>query len=290
MGRMTLLDGKLIAGQQLDQLKKKIANFRRAPSLAFILVGDHLASQTYVRMKNKQSALVGIASTVYQLPQTISEKELLAIITTLNEDASIDGILVQQPLPSHLSSQVITQAVSPHKDVDGFHPLNLGKILTSDPTGLIPCTPLGILHLLTAYDIPIQGKHVVILGRSLIVGKPLAALLAQKNPRANATVTLAHTATDNLSSLTRSADIVIAAMGAPHFVTASLVKEGAVVIDVGINRLEGKIVGDVHFEEVQKIASFITPVPGGIGPMTIAMLLSNTALAYQQTHEPDSLT
>ncbi|MGR3912338.1 MAG: bifunctional 5,10-methylenetetrahydrofolate dehydrogenase/5,10-methenyltetrahydrofolate cyclohydrolase [Candidatus Rhabdochlamydia sp.] len=282
---MKLLEGTVVAQTVLKELKEKISVFKRAPSLAFILVGDHPASQTYVRMKNRQSLEVGIHSKLYQLPETVSLQELLDLIDTLNQDPDTDGILVQQPLPSHLPALAVVERVAPHKDVDGFHPLNLGKLITEDPTGIIPCTPLGIIQLLHHYDISIPGKHVVIVGRSLIVGKPLAALFSQKNKKHNATVTLAHSATENLATLTRSADILIAAIGVPHFITASMVKEGSIVVDVGINRKEGKIVGDVDFIEVQKVASFLTPVPGGVGPMTIAMLLSNTALAYQRAHE-----
>ncbi|HUD02033.1 MAG TPA: bifunctional 5,10-methylenetetrahydrofolate dehydrogenase/5,10-methenyltetrahydrofolate cyclohydrolase, partial [Rhabdochlamydiaceae bacterium] len=205
-------------------------------------------------------------------------------IEKLNRDPAIDGILIQQPLPPHLKASTIMEAVDPNKDVDGFHPINMGRLLLGETNGFIPCTPEGIHRLLQAYKIPLKGKHVVILGRSNIVGKPLAALLIQKNPTANATVTIAHTATKHLKELTQSADILIAAMGSPHFVKAPMVKKGAVVIDVGINRNGSKIVGDVDFDRVAPLCSYITPVPGGIGPMTIAMLLSNTALSVERTH------
>lgn len=257
----------------------------RPPGLAFILVGNHPASESYVRMKKKKCAEVGILSVDRQLPSSTSELQLLKEIQTLNEDPSIDGILVQLPLPDHLNTSRITSAILPEKDVDGFHPLNMGRLLLGEQEGFIPCTPLGIHVLLTHSQIPISGKHVVIVGRSSIVGRPLAALLIQKSPHCNATVTLAHSLTENLSALCRTADILVAAIGKPHAITTSMVKPGAVVIDVGINRLSHPhphITGDVDFEQVAPLCSAITPVPGGVGPMTIAMLLSNTLLSYQR--------
>jgi len=277
---MKLLDGKKVADQIIKELKKTVGTFQTPPGLAFILVGSNSASQTYVRMKKKKCQEIGIVSKDLQFEEDISEKELLKHIQALNHDPTVDGILIQQPLPKHLLALV--EAIDPSKDVDGFHPVNMGRLLLGETDGFVPCTPLGIQRLLWEYDISLKGKHVVILGRSNIVGKPLAALLVQKNPQANATVTLAHTATQNLKELTLSADILVAAMGSHHFVRSSMVKKGTVVIDVGINRHGSKITGDVDFDEVAPKTSFITPVPGGIGPMTIAMLMSNTLLSYER--------
>lgn len=277
---MKLLDGKKVADQIIKGLKKTVGTFQTPPGLAFILVGSNSASQTYVRMKKKKCQEIGIVSKDLQFEEDISEKELLKHIQALNRDPTVDGILIQQPLPKHLLTLV--EAIAPSKDVDGFHPVNIGRLLLGETDGFVPCTPLGIQRLLCEYDISLKGKHVVILGRSNIVGKPLAALLVQKNPQANATVTLAHTATQNLKELTLSADILVAAMGSHHFVRSSMVKKGTVVIDVGINRHGSKITGDVDFDEVAPKTSFITPVPGGIGPMTIAMLMSNTLLSYER--------
>lgn len=279
---MKQLEGRSVAGHIVAGLKKQVGTLTRPPGLAFILIGDHAPSHSYVRMKKKRCAEVGIISTVHELPETTSEKHLLELIQKLNEDRYIDGILVQQPLPSHLNTAKVVEAVDPTKDVDGFHPLNLGKLLAGDPTGFIPCTPLGIQKLLEHYEIPTDGKHVVILGRSAIVGKPMGALLVQKNRHANATVTIAHTGTKHLAELARTADILIAAMGKPLFVKKSMVKQGAVVIDVGINRLGHQIVGDVDAKDIAALPSYLTPVPGGIGPMTIAMLLSNTLLSIER--------
>lgn len=258
---------------------------QRPPGLAFILVGHHPASESYVRMKKKKCAEVGIFSVDRQFPASISEDQLLSEIQALNKDPSIDGILLQLPLPDSLNTSKISSAILPEKDVDGFHPLNMGRLLLGESEGFIPCTPLGIHVLLTQSQIPILGKHVVIVGRSHIVGKPLAALLMQKAPHCNATVTVAHSLSENLPALCRSADILVAAMGRPRAITASMIKPGAVVIDVGINRLSDPhphLTGDVDFESVAPRCSAITPVPGGVGPMTIAMLLSNTLLSYQR--------
>lgn len=279
---MILLDGKKVADQILKDLKKTIGTFTRPPGLAFVIVGDNPASETYVRMKKKKCTDVGIVSKDKKFPVDAKEKELVSYIEKLNGDPTIDGILIQQPLPPHLRASTLMEAVNPNKDVDGFHPINMGRLLLGETNGFVPCTPEGIHRLLLAYNISLKGKHVVILGRSNIVGKPLAALLIQKNPSANATVTIAHTGTEHLKDLTRSADILIAAMGSPHFVKAPMVKKGAVVIDVGINRNGTKITGDVDFERVAPLCSHITPVPGGIGPMTIAMLLSNTVLSVEK--------
>lgn len=279
---MILLDGKKVADQILKDLKKTIGTFTRPPGLAFVIVGDDPSSQTYVRMKKKKCMDIGIVSKDKKFPADATEKELVTYIEKLNNDPTIDGILIQQPLPPHLRASTLMEAVDPDKDVDGFHPINMGRLLLGETNGFIPCTPEGIQRLLQAYKIPLNGKHVVILGRSNIVGKPLAALLVQKNPSANATITIAHTGTQHLKDLTLSADILVAAMGSPHFVTAPMVKKGAVVIDVGINRNGSKITGDVDFDNVAPLCSHITPVPGGIGPMTIAMLLSNTALSVER--------
>ncbi len=279
---MKQLEGLSIAGHLIKQIKKQVGILHRPPGLAFILIGDHPPSHSYVRMKKKRCAEVGMISEVHELTVSTSESHLLELIQKLNAAPHIDGILVQQPLPSHLSTAKVVEAVDPSKDVDGFHPLNLGKLLAGDPTGFIPCTPLGIHRLLQAYEIPISGKHVVILGRSSIVGKPLAALLVQKSPEANATVTLAHSATRHLEEIARSADILVAAIGKPQFVKKRMIKPGSTVIDVGINRLGHQIVGDVDAQDIEGIPAHLTPVPGGIGPMTIAMLLSNTLLSAQK--------
>lgn len=272
-----ILDGKKLHQEILDNLRTQIAKLQRKPGLAFILVGSHSASEYYVRAKQKACHYVGIQSTLVTKPTSISESDLLHAIQDLNRDPKIDGILVQLPLPSHIDSNTIMSAIDPMKDVDGFHPINMGKLLLGQEDGFVPCTPLGIHTLLTHYRIPIEGKHVVILGRSNIVGKPLAALLMQKKPNCNATVTIAHSKSKDLISLTKSADILIAALGSAHFVKAEMVKPHATVIDVGINRLpNGSLVGDVDYASVAPIAAHITPVPGGIGPMTIASLLQNT--------------
>ena len=281
---MNLIDGKQIAQEIRAELKQEIQRIDgRQPGLAFILIGEDPASQAYVRMKKKGCQEVGIYSEVLELPESISEKDLLGEIEKLNQAPHIDGILVQQPFPHQLSTSRIVQAIDPAKDVDGFHPMNLGKLLIGQEGGFIACTPLGIAKLLEKSGIDATGKHVVIVGRSNIVGKPLAAILIQKKPFCNATVTIAHSATENLASICQSADILIAALGKPRFIKRDMVKKGAVVVDVGINRTEEKhLVGDVDFEAVKDICSAITPVPGGVGPMTIAMLLSNTLLSYKR--------
>ncbi len=278
---MKLLDGKHISSLILKEIKEEIGRFSRPPGLGFILVGSNPASKTYVASKKKRCQEVGIASKDKEFPDTVTESELLAYITSLNKDPSIDGILLQLPLPLHLSTPRILEAISPEKDVDGFHPLNAGKLLLGESGGFYPCTPYGISVLLTRYNLSAEGKHVVILGRSNIVGKPLAALLMQKKPGCNATVTIAHSQTKHLTEIARTADILVAALGCAHFVKRSMVKEGAIVVDVGINRLTNRLVGDVDFEDVAPHTSYITPVPGGVGPMTIAMLLSNTILSYK---------
>lgn len=277
-----IIDGKKVAQGILDSLTSKIALIpHRKPSLAFIQVGNNPASTTYVRMKKKACAQVGITIFETQFEKTITQKELIDKITEYNENPAVDGILIQLPLPEHIQEITVLSAISPEKDVDGFHPLNLGKLMIGDTSGFIPCTPKGILTLLASYDIPIAGKEVVIVGRSNIVGKPLANLLLQKNPYANATVTIAHSHTKNLSDITKRADILISATGTPGSITREMVKHNSVVIDVGISRINGtEIVGDVLFEDVEPIVSYITPVPKGVGPMTIASLLENTYLSY----------
>lgn len=278
-----ILDGKAIAKNIENSLKEAIGHIKgRKPALAFVLVGEDPASISFIRMKKKKCHEVGILSVDVELPSTISEEYLLEEIERMNQNPQIDGILVQLPLPHHIKVDKILEAIDPKKDVDGFHPLNVGRLLLGEKKGFFPCTPYGISIMLHRSGIQVAGKHVVIIGRSNIVGKPLAALLMQKEKEANATVTVAHSASENLEELCRSADVLIAAMGRPHFVKASMVKKGAVVIDVGINRIGGKIIGDVDFDEVAPKCSHITPVPGGVGPMTVAMLLSNTLLSYQR--------
>ena len=272
------IDGKQVAETIRKKLKEQIAKEKLSLSLAFVLVGEDHASQTYVRMKEKACKEVGINSLRFDLPETVSEKDLLKLIHNLNNDKTVTSILVQMPLPKHINASHILLAIDPKKDVDGFHPMNVGKMVTGDPQAIIPCTPLGVLKLLESYKVDTDGKSVVVLGRSNIVGRPLANLLSQKRPQGNATVTLAHSGTKNLHALCAEADILIAAIGKPLFVTKDMVKPGAVVIDVGINRLEDRLVGDVDYASVAPIAKLITPVPGGVGPMTIAMLLYNTIM------------
>jgi len=275
-----IIDGKKIALEIQEEIKNRIKDLPRKPGLVFILVGEDPASHIYVGMKKKACARVGIKSKVYELPVDVTEKELLATIHKENANSDTDGILVQMPLPDQIKTRRVIDAIDPFKDVDGFHPVNVGKMLLGYEDGFLPCTPLGILELLEQSNIDPAGKHTVILGRSNIVGKPMAALLLQKKKRANATVTIAHSGTKNLSQITRTADILISAMGSPKFIKKKMVKENAVVIDVGISRLGKGISGDVDFDEVAPICSHITPVPGGVGPMTITMLLQNTLKSY----------
>jgi methylenetetrahydrofolate dehydrogenase (NADP+)/methenyltetrahydrofolate cyclohydrolase len=273
-----IIDGKQIASEILSEIAQKITHLKRKPGLAFILIGNNPASETYVGAKVKACAKVGIRSKLIRLS---TEAELLTQISELNRDPHIDGILVQLPLPAPIHEARIMTAIDPTKDVDGFHPLNAGKLLQGDPAAIVPCTPQGIQIMLQKSHIPVEGKHVVIIGRSNIVGKPLAALLMQKRSGCNATVTLCHSGSEHLSEITRSADILVAAIGKPHFIRKEMIKPHSVVIDVGINRVNQKIVGDVDFEEISPVASHITPVPGGVGPMTIAMLMHNTLRCYQ---------
>lgn len=271
-----IIDGKQIASQITAEIGQAVAKLQRKPGLAFILVGDNAASKTYVRAKEKACAAIGMKSTLLTLPNTVEQAELIDQILLLNKDPTIDGILIQLPLPPHIHVETVMFAIDPTKDVDGFHPINAGKMLLGDDTGFLPCTPHGIKLMLEKSNISVEGKHVVIVGRSNIVGKPLAAILMQKKTGCNATVTICHSRSENLAEITRSADILVAAIGAANFIRKEMVKKGAVVIDVGINRVDGKILGDVDFEAVAPLASHITPVPGGVGPMTIAMLLNNT--------------
>ena len=288
---MIILDGKKTSNEIKEEIKITVnsmkASGERPPHLAAILVGNDGASLTYVGSKVRSCEYVGFDSTLIRLESNISEVELLRHIRDLNQDDNLDGYIVQLPLPNHINEEKILLAIDPKKDVDGFHPANFGK-MALELNAFIPATPFGILQLLERYKIPTSGKHCVVVGRSHIVGRPISILMSQKGPAGNATVTVAHSRTENLDTLTRSADIVIMALGIPEYLTADKVKEGVVIIDVGITRVPDKkhpkgyvIKGDVAFEEVSKKAKFITPVPGGVGPMTIAMLLQNTLLARQ---------
>ena len=272
---MTILDGKNVSAQVKERVKNEALNLKNQgiePALAVILVGEDKASQTYVAAKEKACIACEIKSVMHRLSESTTQSELIALIDVLNLDDGIDGILVQLPLPKHIDTNKILENISPAKDVDGFAAINVGK-LASGLDGFVPCTPLGIMEIFKAYDINLEGKNAVVIGRSNIVGKPMANLLLN----ANATVTVTHSKTRNLKEICVEADILVAAIGRADFVTADMVKEGAVVIDVGINRMDdGKLKGDVKFDEVAPKCSFITPVPGGVGPMTIAMLLSNT--------------
>ncbi|WP_125605545.1 bifunctional methylenetetrahydrofolate dehydrogenase/methenyltetrahydrofolate cyclohydrolase FolD [Lapidilactobacillus bayanensis] len=271
----TILDGKAVAKKWRAATKTRVeqllASRHIVPTLAVVLVGEDPASQIYVRNKIKMAQRVGIRSINQTLPATATQAEVLAVVAELNADPEVDGILVQLPLPDQISEETVLLAVDPHKDVDGFHPFNLGKLWSGQPE-LVPATAAGIMHLLAEYQLDVDGKNVLIIGRSLIVGRPLAGLFLA----ANATVTIAHSHTQNIQTLAQQADIIVAAIGQANFVTADLVKPGAVVIDVGTNRINGHLVGDVDYELVAEKADFITPVPGGVGPMTIAALLSQT--------------
>lgn len=277
-----VIDGRAIAGQILCEQAGRVAELKKrgiTPGLAFVRVGEDAASKVYVGRKEKTCADLGIFSETRVLPEKTSESELLTLIEKLNADSRLHGILVQAPLPKHISEQKIFSTVSPQKDVDGFHPVNVGKLMLGDANGFRPCTPAGIVELLARSNVKTDGAEVVVLGRGNIVGKPMAAMLCQKGKNANATVTICHSATRDIKSHCLRADILIAAMGVANFVKADMVKPGATVIDVGVNRVEGKIVGDVDFAAVSKIAGKITPNPGGVGPMTIAMLMANTVRA-----------
>jgi len=288
---MEVIDGNAVAGDLLEELAGNIQTFEdRKPCVVFIRVGEDPASVSYVRKKEKTAAEVGIESRLFVFPESLTENELLEKISELNNDPSVHGILVQAPLPSHMDDRRVFNHVSPSKDVDGFNATNLGLICQENENAFASCTPAGILELLKRTKVNTTGKHVVVLGRSLIVGKPVGMLLLQKGVPGNATVTYCHSRTPDLANHTRQADILIAAIGKPHFVGKSMVKPGAIVIDVGINRIPDdsrksgfRLVGDVNFEEIAPISSFITPVPGGVGPMTVAMLMKNTFKAFEQS-------
>lgn len=276
-----ILDGKGLSEQRLAQLKEEIKAGGFSPRLATVLVGEDPGSQLYVRMKHKACEEIGIRSMNVTLPADTTTGDLLDRLKNLNEDPDIDGILVQLPLPAHIDTHRVLESINPEKDADGFHPRNMGLLLDGLP-GLRPCTPKGIMTILDAYRIPVAGKHAVVIGRSVDVGKPIALLLLM----ADATVTICHSKTQDLASITRQADILIAAAGKAHMVTADMVKQGAVVIDVGTNRVNGKLLGDVDFENVSRVAGAITPVPGGVGPMTIATLMENTLQAARNRCRP----
>ena len=277
---MKILDGKAVSLKVKENVKVRadeLKKFGVEPTLAVVLVGEDKASQTYVRAKEKACNEYGIKSVAHRLSENTTQNELLALINVLNLDDSIHGILVQLPLPKHIDTNVVLAAIDPRKDVDGFHAVNVGK-LVSGLDGFVPCTPLGVMEILKEYGIEVAGLNAVVIGRSNIVGKPMANLLLN----ASATVTVTHSKTKNLKEICKNADLIVAAIGKPFFLKADMVKDGAVVVDVGINRLDdGRLVGDVDFEEVAPKCSYITPVPGGVGPMTIAMLLNNTILAAQ---------
>lgn len=286
---MQLIDGNKIATDIIAELKSEIAALPgRKPCLALLRVGEDPASVSYVKKKEKTAAEIGLESRIILPPVSITQDELFKLIDDLNADPAVDGILVQSPLPKHIDEVAVFRRVAPCKDVDGFNTVNLGKVAQEDETGFVACTPAGIMELLARTGVDLKGKHVVVLGRSLIVGKPIALLALQKKAGANGTVTVCHSATANLSTITRMADVLIAAIGRPDFVTADMVKPGAVVIDVGINRLPDatkksgyRLTGDVNFPEVSPLCSHITPVPGGVGPMTVAMLMKNTVKAHK---------
>lgn len=276
----TIIDGRAVAKAFKEEIATRTAEIIQSgivPHLAVVLVGENPASQVYVRNKENACIKAGMRSTVIRMDHECTQQELEDTVMRLNEDPTVHGILVQLPLPAHLDEASVLRLIDPDKDVDGFHAMNSGRLMNGQP-GFVPCTPLGVMKLLEAYDIPVAGKHAVVIGRSNIVGKPMAMLLLA----ANATVTICHSRTQHLAEITRQADILVAAVGKAGFVTADMVKPGAVVIDVGINRVDGQIVGDVDYEGVSKTAGYITPVPGGVGQMTIALLLSNTLDAVKR--------
>lgn len=289
---MKLIDGNAIAKSIIEELTTEVSRLKNGrPVVAFIRVGEDSASVSYVRKKQKTAEQIGIESRLFLLPEDISKAALFEQIDVLNCDPSVNGILIQAPLPKHIDETETFNRVVPHKDVDGFNTVNIGKLCQEDTTGFLACTPAGIIELIQRSNISTNGKHVVVLGRSLIVGKPAALLMLRKAVPGNATVTICHSRTTNLENITQQADILIAAIGRANFVTANMVKEGVAVIDVGINRVEDssrsigyRMVGDVNFAQVSKKASLITPVPGGVGPMTVAMLMHNTLRAYKEAH------
>lgn len=281
MNEAIIISGKEVAAQKREEMKREVQTLKEQgiePGLAVILIGDHPASHSYVKGKVKACEEVGIYSLLIEKPDSITEAELLTLIDELNGNDKIHGILVQLPLPSHISEQAVIEAIVPEKDVDGFHPISIGKMMIGEET-FLPCTPFGIVEMIKAKNISLEGKHVVVIGRSNIVGKPVGQLLLNEH----ATVTYCHSRTKNMKEITKQGDILVVAVGKANLVDAEYVKEGAVVIDVGVNRLDsGKLCGDVQFEEVKKVASYITPVPGGVGPMTITMLLHNTIEAAKR--------
>jgi len=289
---MNLIDGKAISKKILQETRSEVEALKargHTPGLAVVLIGDDPASRSYVRSKDRTCSELGMFSQKFELPFSTTQAELVALVQQLNQDSRIHGILVQSPPPAHIDEGAVIEAIDPRKDVDGFHPVNVAKVALGAPDAFVPCTPLGCQRLLLEAGIETAGAHAVVLGRSMIVGKPMALLLMQKGPGGDATVTVAHSRTRDLAAVCRSADILIAAIGKPEFVTADFVKEGAVVIDVGINRVldpsapnGSKLVGDVAFAAVAPKCKAITPVPGGVGPMTIAMLMANTVQACKR--------
>jgi len=292
-----IIDGKKIAQEIRQEVGSEVQKLKRRgiqPHLTVVLVGENPASQVYVRMKGKACEEVGILSGTLTFPDSLTQAELLDVIHDLNDNPEIHGILVQLPLPPHIDENLILETISPDKDVDGFHPINVGKLASGQSDGFVPATPAGVLELLMRTNNPPEGKHVVIVGRSNIVGKPLGLLLLRKQKGGNATVTFCHSRTRNLGSITQKADILVAAIGHAEMIRKEMVKPGAVVIDVGVNRVEDstrpkgyRLVGDVHFEGVSEVAKAITPVPGGVGPMTIALLLRNTLKASKRDQEKE---
>ena len=289
---MVRIDGTAVAAKVMEETKVRIAALALRgirPGLAVVLVGDDPASRAYVRSKDRKAAELGLHSVKKELPADTGQADLLALVHELNADPAVHGILVQSPPPPHIDEAAVVLAIDPRKDVDGFHPVNVAKLAMEDPTGFVPCTPLGCIRLLQETGIDTAGKNAVVVGRSMIVGKPMALLLMRRGPGGDATVTVAHSRTKNLATVTRAADIVIAAIGRPHFLGSDHIREGAVVIDVGINRIDDpshpkgyRLVGDVDYDAVAERCIAITPVPGGVGPMTIAMLMSNCVTAAER--------
>jgi methylenetetrahydrofolate dehydrogenase (NADP+)/methenyltetrahydrofolate cyclohydrolase len=289
---MVRIDGAAVAAKVLEETKQRVDALRQRgiqPGLAVVLVGNDPASRAYVRSKDRKAAELGLHSVKEELPADTTQDQLLALVEKLNADPAIHGILVQSPPPPQIDEAAIVRAIDPRKDVDGFHPVNVAKLALEDPTGFVPCTPLGCIRLLQESGIETAGKNAVVVGRSMIVGKPMALLLMKRGPGGDATVTVAHSRTKNLAAITRAADIVVAAIGRPHFLGSDHIREGAVVIDVGINRIDDpsnpkgyRLVGDVDYDAVADRCAAITPVPGGVGPMTIAMLMSNCVTAAER--------